>query len=277
MTVERDILDEAVRALRETTAEEEPGHRFTRARVMASLHQGKVRRRTRLAFVLPLAASFVAASAWGVSSGKAQAFFKELGEAVGILPATPPTDDKPAIPKPRKGERQSAPKPAATEAPVGEEPPAEEEAPVEETPAPAEQKPEPSETKPAETTELTTGPRSSAEKPEKPAPRVTSSPTDPSPAPVTSAPDPELELYREAHRAHFQDQDTLRALGAWNRYLERHPNGRFALEARYNRALCLVRLGRKDEARAALAPFASGRYGGYREREANELIEALSK
>ena len=50
MTVDRDILDDAVSALRETTADEEAGHRFTRARVMASLHQGTVRRRTRLAF-----------------------------------------------------------------------------------------------------------------------------------------------------------------------------------------------------------------------------------
>ncbi len=111
---------------------------------------------------------------------------------------------------------------------------------------------------------------------EKPAARASSGSVT-SAAPVASAPDPELELYRAAHRAHFQEQDTLRALGGWNAYLEQNPNGRFALEARYNRALCLVRLGRKDEARAGLSPFANGSFGGYREREAKELIEALSK
>ncbi len=254
MTVDRDILDDAVRALRETTADEEAGHRFTRARVMASLHQGTVRRRTRLAFVLPLAASFVAASAWGVSSGKAQSFLREVGESVGILPAAPPAE-APAS-KPRKGPRVTTPPPKAAEE------------------KPAEKAPEVTpEEKPIEVVPVEPAPAVAPEK----APVRTSSSSTASAAPAASAPDPELELYRDAHRAHFQDQDTLRALGGWNRYLERNPNGRFALEARYNRALCLVRLGRKDEARAALSPFANGSFGGYREREANELIDALSK
>jgi hypothetical protein len=248
MTVDRDILDDAVQALRETTAEEEAGHRFTRARVMASLHQGTVRRRTRLAFVLPLAASFVAASAWGVSSGKAQSFLREVGESVGILPAAPPVE-VPAS-KPRKGPRAAAPQPKPVEEKAAEVAPEEKAIEVVPDPPPAVQ--------------------------EKPATRASSSSVT-SAAPVASAPDPELELYRAAHRAHFQEQDTLRALGGWNAYLEQNPNGRFVLEARYNRALCLVRLGRKDEARAALSPFANGSFGGYREREAKELIEALSK
>jgi type IV secretory pathway VirB10-like protein len=267
MTVERDILSESSRALREITAEEEAGHRFTRARVMASLHQGKVRRRTRLAFVLPLAASFVAASAWGVSSGKAQSFFRSVGESIGILPGPPPAEE-PDV-KSRKGSRAVTPAPAK---PVEEK--ASEIAPPEE--APVEEKA--SEEKASEEKASDVAPVEPAPlvAPEKASPRASSSAVT-SPAPVTSAPDPELELYRAAHRAHFQDQDTLRALGAWNAYLEQNPNGRFALEARYNRALCLVRLGRKDEARAALSPFANGSFGGYREREARELIEALSK
>lgn len=262
MTVDRDILDEAVRALRETTADEEAGHRFTRARVMASLHQGKVRRRTRLAFVLPLAASFVAASAWGVSSGKAQSFLRDVGESIGILPASPPAEAPDT--KPRKGSRAVAPPPKPVEEKAPEVAPEPGEEPVEE---------KGSEEKPSEVVPVEPAP---VVAPERAAPRASSSSVT-SAAPVTSAPDPELELYRAAHRAHFQDQDTLRALGAWNAYLEQNPNGRFALEARYNRALCLVRLGRKDEARAALSPFANGSFGGYREREARELIEALSK
>jgi hypothetical protein len=64
-------------------------------------------------------------------------------------------------------------------------------------------------------------------------------------------------------------------LAAWDAYLLRSPGGRFAPEAQYNRALCLVRLGRTADAQAALVPFAQGRYGAYRQREATALLEAL--
>ena len=96
--------------------------------------------------------------------------------------------------------------------------------------------------------------------------------------PAATAPvsDPDLALYREAHRAHFVQRDSRAALAAWDRYLAAHPRGSFALEARYNRALCLVRLGRHDAARQALAPFAAGDVGGgYRRTEASALLEAL--
>jgi len=45
--------------------------------------------------------------------------------------------------------------------------------------------------------------------------------------------------------------------------------------AHYNRALCLVRMGRREEARGALMPFANGSFGGYRQAEARSLIDAL--
>lgn len=48
------------------------------------------------------------------------------------------------------------------------------------------------------------------------------------------------------------------------------------LEALYNRALCLVRLGQHDAALAALTPFASGAHGAYRKAEAERLIDALT-
>jgi hypothetical protein len=88
--------------------------------------------------------------------------------------------------------------------------------------------------------------------------------------------DPDLALYRDAHRAHFVQRDARAALAAWDRYLAAHPRGSFALEARYNRALCLVRLGRHEAARQALTPFAAGQVGGgYRRSEASALLEAL--
>src|SRR5690606_9995452 len=64
--------------------------------------------------------------------------------------------------------------------------------------------------------------------------------------------DPEEARYRAAHETHFVARDWSRALRAWDDYLAAYPKGRFAPEARYNRALALVRLGRRDEAREAL-------------------------
>jgi TolA-binding protein len=87
--------------------------------------------------------------------------------------------------------------------------------------------------------------------------------------------DAETQEYAAAHRLHFVDHDSARALAAWDGYLAAYPTGRFALEARYNRALCLVRLSRFDDARSALGPFADGSYGGYRQREARDLLEAI--
>ena len=49
------------------------------------------------------------------------------------------------------------------------------------------------------------------------------------------------------------------------------------LEARYNRALCLVRLGRAAEARAALQPFADGTLAHYRADEARALVQSLGR
>jgi hypothetical protein len=87
----------------------------------------------------------------------------------------------------------------------------------------------------------------------------------------------ERAAYRTAHALHFEAHDPEGALAAWDAYLARYPSGRFALEARYNRALCLVRLGRTSEARAALAPFVAGIHGGYRQQEATALAAALDE
>ena len=87
--------------------------------------------------------------------------------------------------------------------------------------------------------------------------------------------DPDNRLYEVAHHAHFHEDDAARALSAWDAYLAAMPNGRFAIEARYNRGLCLVRLGRLREARDALLPFAQGSFGSYRITEARRILSLL--
>lgn len=107
----------------------------------------------------------------------------------------------------------------------------------------------------------------------------------PAPRPVTTPRPPRRVaaavevLYRRAHDLHFHGGDPAAALAAWDAYLAAEPGGRFAVEARYNRALVLVRLGRHGEARSALAPFARGEVApaGYRQVEAEQLVERLAR
>jgi outer membrane protein assembly factor BamD (BamD/ComL family) len=90
------------------------------------------------------------------------------------------------------------------------------------------------------------------------------------------APDAD-ELYRAAHQAHFGRADYAEALALWDRYLaQAEPGHRWKIEARYNRAIALYRLGQMQLAREALEPFARGEYGGYRRAEAQRLLEAAA-
>jgi tetratricopeptide (TPR) repeat protein len=87
--------------------------------------------------------------------------------------------------------------------------------------------------------------------------------------------DAEAAAYGRAHRAHFDGGRPERALGAWDDYLRLYPRGAFVPEAHYNRALCLARLRRFEEAERALLPFADGHLGGYRRAEANQMLDWL--
>jgi len=127
--------------------------------------------------------------------------------------------------------------------------------------------------------------------PEPPSPAPPSpappSPAPPSPAPPVRAgsslaravaPPPVEALYRRAHDLHFHGGAPADALAAWDAYLAAEPGGTFSVEARYNRALVLARLGRYAEAHAALLPFARGEVepAGYRQSEAQQLVARLA-
>lgn len=84
----------------------------------------------------------------------------------------------------------------------------------------------------------------------------------------------DLAAYQRAHRLHFHGGDPAAALDAWNGYLAHYPAGTFAPEARFNRAVCLLRLGRRTEARQILTPIAESRFAYGRER-ARALLTAM--
>jgi hypothetical protein len=79
-------------------------------------------------------------------------------------------------------------------------------------------------------------------------------------------------LYLIAHRAHFGGGSPEETLRAWDAFLAVAPGDAFAPEARYNRAILLLKLQRFGEAFEALKPFACSAPGGYRQREASVLI-----
>lgn len=245
-----DLLEQATRALREETEGDDAGARFTRARIVGSLHGRERRRRSRLALLLPIAAVLVGSSAFAAGGGRLS--WGGVAAAIGIGDAAPAAP-APAAPAPLRRTTWRALPTLSTPEPEAAEP---------EPVAEAETKPEPEPETPAAVAAVPRGQGA------RPAPARTTTLE-------SAAPDPGLELYRSAHRAHFGGGSAAGALAAWDRYLAASPRGRFVLEASYNRAICLVRLGRSAEARAALEPFASGAYGKYRQDSARELMAAL--
>jgi hypothetical protein len=113
-----------------------------------------------------------------------------------------------------------------------------------------------------------------------PAPRPMSAETSPQRPARSSARDEmdaALAAYARAHAWHFDHRDWPRSLRAWNDYLRDFPRSTFEPEARFNRALCLMRLGRQSAALEALRPFAEGAFGTYRRAEAQRLVAWLMK
>lgn len=284
-----DTLREASRALRDLTAESSAGERFTRARVMASLHQRRRRRSTAAALLVPLAAILAGSTAWAGATDKLAHVWMVVSQAVGISVAEPP-DDNPTEPQ-RSGQparRQVKPgsnpggQPSVA-APVAEPEPPEEEPPLA-TETQTVEASEPPAAGPAKLGRAAAAPRAAragrgvGAKDTNVSPTASAEIAQSAGVPKPAAPGPDQhELYRAAHQAHFGARDCTAALRAWNEYLSLAPRGRFSAEAQYNRALCLVRLGRTSDAAIALAPFARGAYGTYRQREARELLEALSR
>jgi TolA-binding protein len=246
MSRRAELLDEAILALRDETSGASDSASATRRKILLATTRRRKRRSFAVRLALPLAAVLAVSSAWAAANGG----IARLGSMWSALVAptherSPPTATLP-LPPPL------APPPGASPDPG-----------IDAVGAPS----APTLPSPLTLPSATTAIRPDAPRRAASAPRAEIAPSQ--------RVDREETLYHAAHDAHFVSRDPSRALAAWDAYLAEHPRGRFAPEARYNRALTLVRLGRRDDAREALRPFAGGAFGGYRQREATELLDAM--
>jgi hypothetical protein len=273
--LEDDVLARSVRALRrEQITGPAPvvplgddavgGREHTWNRIATDVRRARVVRRWTSIAALQLALGLCGATVWGAATGRLQPAVRAAAAAVRALAS------------PAHRARSAPRRPATSVGDVGSGA----------LPPPVTLAPPPPVTEPV-TSPPMAAPRTPPATPVHRAARVIT----PAPAPrsggastgQTGAADKPaaeahalLVLYREAHRLHFVEHDFAGALGAWDRYLAAG-SGPLAVEARYNRAIALARLGRREEAIAALRPFAEGESGSYRRQEALGLIEALRR
>ena len=255
---ERDVLAVAARALHERTTPD-AGHSGdaarTRARVLLAASATRRRHVRVTALLVPVAAVLVISTAWAGVRGDLPRAWRALRSVIAG------GDTRAAhvalAPSPVRAPR------AASEH-VTREPPVD-----------APRAPEAVPTFDVEDLPVALEPSPVAPRARTVASAATVDGADAAPSPADTPPEVEDELYAAAHRAHFVDHDPEAALRAWDAYLRAAPAGRLAIEARYDRALALVRLHRDDDARAALAPFAAGVHGAYRRAEARRLLDVM--
>lgn len=258
------LLDQAILALRTVTADDAGRAQRPKAAILNEVVVVR-RRRVRLTVALALAATlvgtFASASALGYLP---QTFLPPLGLGPTVPTRTPFANGPSGLGTPKQQRATKV---------------------VEATPPTTLERVVDAEELPVVESSPSALPPLVDRKPEKvPSERIAPSAADevaPTPIEADAADDEkearELQLYRTAHRAHFEGGNPAKAMSAWDAYLGFAPSGTFALEARYNRAICLVRMGRKGEARVALSPFAQGVYSGYRKNEATLLLAELDR
>jgi hypothetical protein len=287
---EDDLLRRAARALRETGAPGPSDVAMTRARVLDTLRKGERRGRRLVWVLLPVAAVLAGSTALAKSGVGLGRVWHGIATTIGISDLSPKTEQQPSPVRETweastvaNSAAPAASPPTGSVGPNGGEP--------DESPSAlrATAAPPTSELGSSPPSSLLDGQRRARGAVPRPANDLRRQPrADPEPpsaaidldgASGSASPEAEaaaLALYKKAHQLHFVEQSYAAALRAWDAYLSTVPSGRLVVEARYNRAIALVRLGRRDEAAAALAPFARGETGGgYRMQEAAALLEAL--
>lgn len=292
-----DLLQRAARALRTEADAGGDGDEHGRRRLLDRVQADRRSAARRTAVLVPLAAVLITSTAIAAATGKLPAAWQAVrGVFVSAAPIAQPEENSvesrhkrsvapghataessamvppslpPAEPEPQLPVAAADPEPAAPLVPAPahrQKTSARPQLPAPRAQAPAESATErpPPPLPPAPPAEI-------AAPAEVPAPAVV-----PGPQAIAAPEAPDaLALFREAQRLHFRDKAWRSALAAWDAYLREAPQGELAPEARWNRAICLVRLARNAEARRALAPFAQGQDGGYRQAEARALLEAV--
>jgi hypothetical protein len=252
MKGDEDLLDSALSALRQEANSPWEPQRSTRTRIALSMKARNKSRGRPLVFAFAAAACLVASSAWA-SPAIRRATHDWIASTWKALAPTRSLPHRPRI----SSADLHVPASSQTAAPII--------APIDPTPSPS-------------TTSLSSSAGAIAQNLAPPSHAIhTTSPTAPPFVRAVTPQDDTDAEYVLAHRAHFFDRDPSRALPLWEAYLRDAPAGRFAPEAKYNAALCMVRLGRVDDARIALQPFANGAFDGYRQSEASDLLQAIAR
>ena len=280
-------LANAFRAVRETYDGAHEAPNLTLQRALFRTRTRERKRRVVRWVVLPAAAALVASTAWAGVTGRLapavssilESLHAERPSPAPVGSGTPVTQSAAAANSAVATKDDDAPPPAESPGTPSSEPPAAPAAPPTEPPTgsvPAEHVVAPSQPREPSGRDSATPSTTSPSVSNTAHGTASGDVATASPAPVSSAtPDPNAALFAEAHRLHFVDRDPVRALAAWDRYLAAAPSGRFVPEARYNRALALIRAGRELEAKRELEAFANGTYGGYRRDEARALLDAI--
>lgn len=263
-----DRLDEAFRALREERSPrdgESPEADATLERVLASRKTDRRRRLRAWKVFLPMAAVLVASTAWASATGRLQSMWTALvaGETADTV-ATHHADRSDGAPTTLPTE--SLPAPSA--APVAPE--------LEDHDARASNELVPADTSRPDPSVALAAPSALASATVARAAPSGSVATRGTAAPAAS--DASLAAdkadFEAAYRVHASGA-AAESVAAWDAYLAAHPSGRFGPEARYARAVALVRAGRTAAARAALRPFADAAEGAYRREDARRLLESI--
>ena len=270
-----DLLQRAARALRQE-ADGPSAAPLNKGAILEQIEADRRNHARRMAIVTPLAALLLTSTAIAAATGTLPVAWLKVKALVMPMaePAVEPADERPeSQPRHRPAQLRAASQPGL---PENLAPPDELAAPEQAPPQPAQseqlaQRPDPSSAKPRAVPKAG---RSLEKAPAvDPAPAASAVPAPPEPQ--TPPPPDGLDLFRRAQQLQFKEYRWQAALNAWDAYLAGQEHGALAPEARWNRAVCLLRLHRTAEARRALQPFAQGAEGGYRQAEAQALLRAL--
>jgi hypothetical protein len=258
-----DLLSEATRALRENVDGSSEDPRATEDRILALLP-----RRRRIRLVRPwgfsLAAVLVGSSVWAMGGGAPiQSWLAGLSGSERPSEITPARKVETSRPRRVAGGARSSPVASPSDPAIEADPPPQAPSSTDDPPALRPMTPPPPPPVPA---------AAEVPSPEPPTTAPDRAIVDPVSTGGVATADPSLDVYERAHDLHFKQRDYAGALVAWEQYLALAPSGSLALEARFHRGVCLVRLGRSEEARRALEPFARGDYGTYRRVQARKLL-----